>query len=218
MPGRTVIQVVASVVIGVFVLGLWASGVAVEASWLRFYSMAVFAALALLIVWDRWLWRLPLFKNAVAVPPVLHGTWRGVLTSLWEDPSTGRRPSPKEAYLVVRQSASRITVRFYTDQGQSTSTLAQVQQDGGTSALAYLYLSKPDLAFTDHSPMHHGCALLGITSSPARRLRGRYWTDRDSRGELDFTDHVKTLAGDLDQARGLFRAGTTPSSSPEVRP
>ena len=187
MPGRTAIQVIAGVVIGVFVLGLWASGVAVEASWLRFYSVAVLAAFALLIVWDRWLWRLPLFKNAVAVPPVLHGTWHGVLTSLWEDPSSERRPDPKDAYLVIRQTASRIAVRLYTDQGQSTSTLAQVQQDGGEAVLAYLYLSKPDLAFTNDSPMHHGCALLAITASPARRLRGRYWTDRNSRGELDFT-------------------------------
>lgn len=201
---RTLVQVVAGIVVGVYALGLWGSGVAVEAEWLRFYSVAVLVAGAMLLAWDRWLWRLPIFTHSAAVPPVLHGTWSGVLTSLWLDPESGESPTAKPAYLVVRQTASTVAARLYTDQGASASTTAEVRVEGGTYVLAYLYLSSPDPTFTAASPMHHGSTLLTITGSKPIRLRGRYWTDRQSRGELDFTEHSNKLAGDFDEATELF--------------
>lgn len=208
MNRRTSIQVIAGIVVAVFAVGLWGSGVAVEASWLRFYSLAVLVAGVLWIAWDRWLWRLPIFKNSESVSPVLHGTWRGLLTSLWPDPATGLPPDPKTAYLVVRQTASSLSVTFLTEQAQSASTLAQVQREAGTAKLLYVYLASPDPSFEESSRMHHGSAMLTITGSPARRLRGRYWTDRDSRGELDFTERVAALAGDIDEASALFDAAS----------
>lgn len=204
MQQRTFIQVVAAIVVAVFALGLWFSGVAVEAKWLRFYSLAVLLAGAALFAWDRWVWRWKVFARLSSVPPVLHGTWRGVLTSLWEDPATGARPEPKPAYLVVRQTASAIRVRLYTDEGSSGSTVADLSDDGGTWNLSYLYVSSPHPRFTDGSPMHHGSALLSVSGSPVEHLLGRYWTDRHSRGELDFDEHVKDVAESYDRAEKLF--------------
>lgn len=74
----------------------------------------------------------------------------------------------------------------------------------GVSSLDYMYLNRPDSSVEHRSRMHHGSASLDITGSPATRLRGRYWTDRDSKGELDMTERVGTLAGDFTNAEALF--------------
>jgi hypothetical protein len=204
MVPRAWIQVIAGIVVAVFALGLWLSGVAVQASWLRYYSLAVLAAGVLLAAWNRWGWRQRVFRHVQAVPPVLHGTWRGVLTTLWPDPATGTPPAPKAAYLVVRQTASSVHATLFTDTVHSGSTLAQVQRSAGGATLTYVYLATPGALAGPGNPIHHGAAALDVTGSPATRLRGRYWTDRDSGGELDFTVHAAALADDYDEAATLF--------------
>jgi hypothetical protein len=70
--------------------------------------------------------------------------------------------------------------------------------------LTYLYLNRPDMRVEHRSRMHHGSTVLDISGSPSERLKGRYWTDRDSKGELDFTERVSKLAEDFDTATRLF--------------
>ena len=42
--------------------------------------------------------------------------------------------------------------------------------------------------------------MLAVTGSPARRLEGGYWTDRDSKGRLKLMKRSKTLAEDFEEA------------------
>jgi hypothetical protein len=74
----------------------------------------------------------------------------------------------------------------------------------GAVELTYLYLNRPDANVEHRSRMHHGSTALDISGSPAKRLKGRYWTDRDSKGELDFTECNKQLVDDFDEATALF--------------
>jgi hypothetical protein len=39
---------------------------------------------------------------------------------------------------------------------------------------------------------------------PAARLKGSYWTDRNSCGELEFTNRVDSSAEDYNEAKALF--------------
>lgn len=205
MKSRTRTQLVAGVVVAVFAIGLWTTGVAVQAGWLRFYSLAVLVAGGAWAAWDRWIWRAPIFKRMESVPPVMFGTWKGELTSLWIDPATGSRPAPKPAFLVIRQTASSVdSVVLFTDESRSRSTLASVDPRPGVATLTYTYMSKPDITVEHRSRIHHGAVVLDITGSPATRLRGRYWTDRDSRGELHFTERREQHAGDYDEAARMF--------------
>jgi hypothetical protein len=52
--------------------------------------------------------------------------------------------------------------------------------------------------------MHHGSTALDLSGTPVKRLKGRYWTDRDTRGELDFTERSKKIVDDFEEASGLF--------------
>ena len=203
MISRIRVQVIVALVMVVFAVGIWASGDTPELRWLRFYSVAVVVVLLALAAWDKWLWRLPFVQRVASVPPDIRGTWKGDLDSFWKY-ETGSPPPRKTAYLVVRQSAWRVSVVLFTDESRSVSSLAMVSSDGMTASLDYMYLNRPDSRFEDRSRIHHGSASFDIIGLPATRLRGRYWTNRDSRGELDFTARVPKIAEDYQEAERAF--------------
>jgi hypothetical protein len=202
---RTIlIRVVAAVVLIVFSVGTWIKSGQLNVGWLQFFSACVFIATMIISLWDIWLWRIPLVQRIPGVPRSVRGTWQGTLSSFWVDPGTNRRISPKPAYLVVRQSYSLVSVTLLTDESKSTSSLASVSMQDHTAVLAYLYVNRPRPSVEDHSRMHHGSTVLDIVGTPAIRLEGRYWTDRESRGELLFSARVKSMADDYAQAGSLF--------------
>lgn len=204
MKYRVITQVVALIVIAVFAVGIWALGDTLDPEWLRFYSASVFLAALALNLWEWSGWRLRPVQRLRAVPRDLRGTWQGELTSFWEDPETGERPAPKPVYLVVRQTASTVSAVMFTDEAKSYSTLGRVRTKTDLSALEYLYEGRPDSRVEDRSRAHRGSTELDIVGRPATRLRGRYWTDRNSRGELDFRSREKRLADDFEGAASLF--------------
>ncbi|MPY95011.1 MAG: hypothetical protein GEV08_18720 [Acidimicrobiia bacterium] len=201
---------IALVVVAVFFVGLWFSGERVEAGWLRFYSGAVMLAGFVLAGYDRWLWRWKPLQRLRIVPPDLHGTWKGTLASAWINPATGQGIPPKTAYLVVRQRALSVTVTMLTDESRSNSTLGRVSRIDGSCRLDYLYLNRPDLRVEHRSRMHHGSTVLDAAGTPAERLHGRYWTDRDSKGELSFAERRPAYADDFTAAEELFSSANTP--------
>ena len=204
MKQRTFVQVVAAVVVAVFAVGIWSSGGKVDLGWLRFFSAAVFVATALLLLWDRVFWKLSLVQRTRGAPRDLSGTWKCTLTSFWEDTSVGKPPAPKPAYLVVRQTASTVSVILLTDESRSVSSLGTVSGGDGLASLDYIYLNRPDSKVEHRSRMHHGSTSLDITGVPVTRLKGRYWTDRDSRGELEFVERSNHTVEDYDEATRLF--------------
>lgn len=204
MNGKSRVQVIVVIVVLVFGFGIWFSGGRVHLQWLRFYSIAVVVATGALGLWDRVLWHLPLIQRVTSVPRDLRGTWRGTLTSYWEDPETGKTPPSKPAYLVVRQTASNVRTELFTDESRSASSLGEVTTRDVEPTLNYVYLNNPD-SHSAKSRIHFGAASFAISGRPARRLKGHYWTDRDSRGELQFTERVKVAADDYTMADGLFR-------------
>lgn len=204
MNRRILIQVVAGVVLAVFAVGIWTTGGEVRLGWLRFYSVAVLAAVVVIATWEHICWHWPLFQKLPSVPRDIRGTWRGTLTSLWRDPATLEPPPPKTVFLVVRQTASTVSAVLLADESRSASTFGRVTAEGATPTLEYMYLNRPDSRVEHRSRMHHGSAVLDISGRPAARLRGTYWTTRDSRGELDFTDQRPSKADDFDEAGRLF--------------
>lgn len=205
------IRVIVGVVVGIFMVSAWVHSEKPDWSTLKLFSTAVFVCTAIFNAWDFWLWRLPLIQRipGVGVPRSVRGTWKGTLTSFWIDPETGNNPPQKAVFLVVQQTASVVSVKLLTNESNSTSSLAEVSEVDGSFQLTYLYLNKPDLRVEHRSRIHHGSTALHVSGSPARRLKGRYWTDRDSKGELEFTDwNKKKLADDFAEAAELF--GETP--------
>src|SRR5262245_27604508 len=99
---------------------------------------------------------------------------------------------------MVRQTWSKISVTLLTDESTSKSSLAKVRPRNGSADVDYMYLNEPDSNVEHRSRMHHRSTSLAITGNPATRLRGRYWTDRDSRGEVDFNERKTAFADDYE--------------------
>ncbi|MEU3649278.1 hypothetical protein AB0E59_38300 [Lentzea sp. NPDC034063] len=209
MKSNFAIRAIAVIVATVFVSGAWIQGGKLELGWLKFFSIAVLAVTVSVTVWDIWLWRLPLAQLIPGVPRCLRGTWQGVLVSFWINPETGEKLDPKNVYLVIRQTSSKISVTLLTNESRSTSSLADVTTVDDMSQLTYLYLNRPDPRFEVRSKIHHGSTVLMVSGRPAKRLKGHYWTDRDTKGELDFNTFNKQLADDFEEADELFKKQTT---------
>ncbi|MFD8918887.1 hypothetical protein ACFV0Y_13870 [Streptomyces sp. NPDC059569] len=207
MTKTIVIRVIAGMVVAIFMISAWVHDGEPDWSVLKIFSTAVFVCTIIFNIWDFWLWRLPWIQRipGVGIPRSLRGTWKGTLTSFWVDPETGSNPPSKTVYLVVQQTASLVTVKLMTDESKSASALAEVSEADGSLVLAYMYLNKPDLRVEHRSRIHHGSTVLDVTGNPARRLKGHYWTDRDSKGELVFWErNKKNLADDFTEAAELF--------------
>ena len=209
MISRLTASLIVAVVVAVFAIGIWMAGDVPRTAWLRFYSMAVLGVMAVLAVWEHLLWRLPSIQKMPKVPRDIRGTWRGFLMSTWTG-ANGTQVPPKHAYLVARQTASTVSVVLLTDESGSESTLARVTTDSAFVSLDYMYLNEPDEHVRDRSKMHHGSASLVVSGSPATRIRGGYWTNRDTRGELDFTVRIPTLVEDYKDAVRAFETAALP--------
>lgn len=202
---RTIlVRVVAAIVLIVFSVGTWIKSGQLNIGWLQFFSAGVLVATLVLSAWDIWLWRIPFVQRIPGVPRSVRGTWQGTLSSFWVNPETNERLAPKPVYLVVRQSSSLVSVTILTDESKSTSSLASVSMQDHAAVLAYLYVNRPKASVEDRSRMHRGSSTLDISGTPAIRLEGRYWTDRDTRGELHFSKRVRKLADDYVEAAAFF--------------
>ena len=204
MKRRLSARISAAVVAIVYVAGLWLSGITPDLEWLRYYSLAVLLLVALSWAWNNWIWSWPLSQRLNFVAPRVSGTWKGTLESTWVDAASGASPPSKTAYLVVRQTSSVVRVVLLTDEARSETRLARVAKADGKVSLDYMYVGEPDVLVEDRSRMHRGAASLLVSGSPATRLHGRYWTDRNSTGTLDLTEHSPELADDYESAAALF--------------
>lgn len=194
----------AFVVIGLVFVGSWVVDGSPNSSLLRFASTTGFVLYILFLLWEYLAWRWPLVQRLPHVPRDVRGTWKGALHSQWIDPKTGWQIPAKTVYLVVRQSASKVSATLLTDESKSTSSLAKVSELEGGFELHYIYFNKPSMRFEDRSRMHHGSTVLEVVACPAKRLTGRYWTDRDSKGELDFTERKVEFPDDYAGAVALW--------------
>lgn len=158
------------------------------------------------LVYERWLWRWsPLHEARLVSTPVVIGTWKGDLEPFWELPKTHPRPPIKTAYLTIAQTATTVFVRLLTDESASEQLAGTVTKaESGYPAISYNYRNKPGMALRyTVSPIHYGGALIEIVGDPATGLKGDYWTDRKSRGEVKFREHSPEVAQTFEEAGKL---------------
>ena len=204
MKRNVLIRIIVGVVVVVLAVQTWMQNGRLDFGLSKVFSAAVLAATVVLTLRETWLWRLPLAQRIPGTPRCIRGTWRGVLTTFWVNPETGIRPDPKTVYLVVRQSANHTSVKLLTNESRSSSAFAAIKVEDGSHELLYLYLNRPDSRHESRSRMHHGSTSLDLSGNPVMRMKGRYWTDRNTRRELDFNERSSRIADDFDEAASLF--------------
>jgi len=194
MPTRIQTYVFVYITFGVWSLLALYHGVTVKANWFSILSVAAAVVFGILIAFDKWLWEWRWFKSWLVKRPHLRGTWRAVLKSNYRDPTSRQAIDPIWAFMQIRQTYSRITLRLMTSESCSDVIAVDLRDtETGCYSLASVYQNTPRLVVRDRSEIHFGALLLTIPEGEEQVLSGQYWTDRDTRGEIELSERRKKL-------------------------
>jgi hypothetical protein len=168
----------------------------VEATWLKPAGAVMAVVVLLLLVFDRWAWRL--LPHSITKRPDIHGTWRAELHYQWPDETPTQT---KPCYLTVRQTYSTVTVDMHFDISDSRSCSAAIVCVNGRYSLWWNYWSAANTLQRDDNPPHRASAELVISLTPRLRLEGDYWTERKTRGRVITSGRSRRLYDDFTSAQ-----------------
>ncbi len=197
IPDR-LLKVLAGVIVLAFIIGC-----ALHQSYYSAFTTAATAGAVFMVLWEKYLWGWKPFCYLDRRPD-LRGTWKGLLHSNYVNLQTGEQRRSIESYLVIRQTYSKIDVRYFSEESGSVSLSANLVVDGeGLFSLACTYRNTPRSLIRDRSPIGHGGFLLYVRGTPIHKLDGEYFTERLTKGEMEFTARSDKEAHDFGQARGF---------------
>ena len=200
MLSKIQVQIVLGAAVVIWAVLLLVEGVPLKTTCLKPYSVVVTVVVIGLILFERWLWRLPVISRLVG-RPVLRGTWQGTLRSSWKDPGNHDSVEPIPAFVTIHQTYSTISLRMMTRESTSRSTVAGLEMGSdGVPRVTSVYENFPGVLIQDRSRIHHGALLLDAHGSPVNRLNGWYWTDRGTKGEISLDKRVPKAYTDFSEA------------------
>lgn len=164
-----------------YALNTWTSRYQIQIPWWLDSPTPLFLFGVIYVVYDRWLWRLPLLSRL----PCLAGSWTGTVCSS-HDSSVEHR-----ATLRIRQTWSAILIELETEHSRSVSCMANLAIDGRSEpTLSYEYANEPKALSTETMQAHRGTARLAFkgTDRVEKVLEGEYYTGRGRAtiGEMHF--------------------------------
>jgi hypothetical protein len=196
------ILLIASILWGLLLI---IGGVAVDVFWLRYLSIVSGGLLALIAAFDRWLWRLPVLRGWFVKRPDISGTWQAKVISNWVDPKTGNNIQPISCYMIIWQTYSSISLRLITSESASELIGSEIvlHQDGMFRVVA-IYKNEPKQMSRDHSSIHYGAMLLQCTGPIPNLVKGNYWTDRKTYGEIELYNRRRQIYPDYEAATQAY--------------
>ena len=140
------LSVILAIAAGVWgALLIW-SGVSFDKSWTGPFSTVSGVVAVALSLFEGLLWRIPWLYPWFVKVPNIRGTWKVVLVSDWVNPETGERPEPIQAFMVVRQTYSTISMRLHTRESSSQLLAGRfIRADDGTNSVTGVYSNVPKL-------------------------------------------------------------------------
>ncbi len=175
----------------VWVIVLIFKDIQVANSWLALKEIPTVAGWMLPVIgfFYKSAWKWQVFQGWLVHVPNLNGTWRGTLQTNWKNPETGVIPGPIDSYLVIRQTLSSISCVQLTKESKSWSSSSSITTNDRDQmkVLDFMYSNKPRISVHDRSLAHDGACSLDIINKGTRKLVGKYWTDRMTKGEMTFS-------------------------------
>jgi hypothetical protein len=147
----------------------------------------------------KWAWKFRLFRGWLVPFPDLTGTWIGSIQSHWINPQTNQPLSPIPAMITIKQSFFHVSCVLNSGEMRSDSYSEgfRIDEDRQLRQLAYIYTSRPRLAVAGRSTSHDGSAVFNVIEKPSRKLKGRYWTERQTTGEMEFSFEASDILEEL---------------------
>jgi hypothetical protein len=155
--------------------------------------------LLVITVFVKWGWKFKVFRGWLVPFPNLQGSWSGEIYSDWINPETREKVPPIPVLLTINQSFFHISCKMMTGEMDSFSTAEgfNIDPDRQIKQLAYIYTSRPRISVSQRSIFHDGSIVFDIVEKPDQKLKGRYWTERKTTGEIVLKKHSEDLLEDL---------------------
>ena len=163
-----------------------------------FFSLApkvISIDLIVIGVFVKWGWKFKVFRSWLVPFPNVNGTWLGNIRSDWIDPKTGERVPLIPVMLTIKQSFNKLNCVMHTTEMKSTSISEgfNINIDKQVKQLSYIYTSKPRITLNKRSVPHDGAIVFDIIETPSKKMKGRYWTERNTTGEIILTYKSKVI-------------------------
>jgi len=169
------------------------------------FSNVTGALVLILAFFDKWAWRWKIFYPWLVSTPYLEGTWKGKVKSNWIDPKSNTTSGNIDAFLVIRQKFSKIYANLITKESSSELLTGElIKNSDETWQLVGAYRNTPRISLRERSPIHHGAVILQIKGQPPIGLEGQYWTDRNTQGEMIFSEYSKKKINDFASASTAY--------------
>ena len=201
-----------SVFLGLSALVWWlvlvVQGTQVSSAYWGPFGTVVSFLVVLVAAFELRLWRWSGLHGWFVKRPDLRGTWRVELQSDWINPTTNVSVPLIVCYMGVAQTLSALQMHLMTPESESWFIAERISPSpsGVGYQVAGVYTNKPQTYLRGaRSEMHLGGMLLdthGPTNCPDT-LKGEYWTDRKTKGQMKFTARlpdVLTCFEDADRA------------------
>jgi hypothetical protein len=204
-------QLTSLLALAVLIWGAWllVAGIPVGLEYLAPFSGTITIVFLVTIIFDRWIWKWGIFHGWLVPQPCLSGTWLVELQSSYSSPETGKPLAPFNAYLVIRQTFSLVSVRLHSRETNSKLLSGQIRQnDDGEWVLAGVYLDTPKIKVRDRSQIHYGAFELRICGNPVNAIEGHYWTDRETRGDIHSRGFRSEILSSFESADQEFSKAT----------
>lgn len=177
---RIVIGLAALIALGI----VWATSGKLDFTYAKWLVTATSVVILLLLAFDNWLWRYRPFRWLIH-RPIVQGTWKTELRTTFEH----RADEFIEAYLVIRQTYSRICVDMLFDRSSSRSMSGDLVTEGGRCVLYYVFHTHAHARHRDGNPPSRGGAALVVGREPRTHIEGDYWMERGTRGDVRTVGH-----------------------------
>ena len=127
----------------------------------------------IMVCYERWLWRYDPFLKV----PYIAGKYNGVIKSNYDK-------GDRKAQIQIKQSLLTVEVTLKTKESGSKSISGSVEEILGEPELIYTYLNESKARIRERSSIHYGTATFTIENK--KQLTGKYFTDRETTGDLYF--------------------------------
>lgn len=134
---------------------------------------AIAVAVILTALYERKLWR----YNPWEETPKLAAKYEGTFVSTHDK-------VVRDGTLDIKQTLTTVSVIFTTKESKSRSLSASIDDILGEKQLTYCYINQPKSEFRHRSEIHYGTAMLTISEDGG--LKGQYYTDRKTLGDMEF--------------------------------
>lgn len=145
----------------------------------------------LIFLFVKYMWKWRIFRQWLVPFPDLNGTWIGYIDSNWRNPKTGEYVQKIPVMLVIYQTFTSISCVMHTQEMKSYSILEgfNIQSEQQIRQFAYIFSTDPRLLLSDRNIRHNGTMMFDIIGEKEIKLKGKYWTDRNTQGEITLVIH-----------------------------